>query len=223
MYFKLNGMSPTNTSGNYISRISCMQGERTSLTQSGLSVPSTQKTLIWRLVAFGNDFWWHSGHGRLNVQVSKSHKIRRERWKYSSGKRDHPVAEAATYTTHNKHTRRIPLPSAGFEAASPAIKRFQTYTLHRTATGIGHLEKRVIEFHDQSLQSLCSWKDERCSTRVCNTWQTILFRNREKKHHFGGFQASPTLPSDRSLMKIKMLERKKHWFEIGPVEFRFTG
>ena len=30
------------------------------------------------------------------------------------------------------------MPSAGFEPAIPAIKRLQTYTLDRTATGIGH-------------------------------------------------------------------------------------
>jgi len=172
---------------------------------------------IWKL------FLVALGPRSPQCSVSRSHKIRRERWKDSSGTRHQPVAEAATFTTHNKHTRRIPLPSAGFEAAIPVIKRFQTYALDRTATGIGHLEKRVVEFHDRSLESLCSWKDERCSRRVCNTWQTILFRNREKKHHFGGFQASPTLPSDRSFVKTKTLEGKKYWFEIRPVEFRFTG
>jgi hypothetical protein len=50
---------------------------------------------------------------------------------------DQLVAEAATYTTHNKHKRRISIPSRGFEPAIPAIERPQIYTLERTVTGIG--------------------------------------------------------------------------------------
>jgi hypothetical protein len=45
--------------------------------------------------------------------------------------------EAATYTTQNKHRRRKTLPSAGFEPAIPEIERSHTYSLDRTATGIG--------------------------------------------------------------------------------------
>jgi len=52
---------------------------------------------------------------------------------------DQPVVEATTYTTHNKHEGRTSMPSAGFEPAIPAVKRPQTYTLCRTATGIGRL------------------------------------------------------------------------------------
>jgi hypothetical protein len=48
-----------------------------------------------------------------------------------------PVAEASTYTTHSKHTRRTSIPSAGFEPAIPFIKRLQTYALDVTVTGIG--------------------------------------------------------------------------------------
>ena len=48
-------------------------------------------------------------------------------------------AEAATYTAHNKRKGRISVSSAGFKPAIPAIKRFQTYALDRTATGIGTL------------------------------------------------------------------------------------
>jgi len=60
-----------------------------------------------------------------------------------------------SYLHNTQQTQETkPLPSGGFEAAIPVIKRFQTYALDRTATGIGHLEKTVIEFHDQSLESL---------------------------------------------------------------------
>ena len=52
---------------------------------------------------------------------------------------DQPVAEAATYTTHNKHNGPTSVPLAGFEPAIPTIKRPQTYTLVRRATGIGQL------------------------------------------------------------------------------------
>jgi hypothetical protein len=50
---------------------------------------------------------------------------------------DELIAEAATYTTRNKQMSRIPMPSAGFEAAIATIKLPQTYTLDRTITGIG--------------------------------------------------------------------------------------
>jgi hypothetical protein len=40
---------------------------------------------------------------------------------------DQLVAEAATYTTHNKHKRRTPIPSTVFEPAIPAIEWPQTY------------------------------------------------------------------------------------------------
>jgi len=50
---------------------------------------------------------------------------------------DEHVAVAATYTTHNKHKRRTPMPSAGLESAIPAIERPQIYALDRMATGIG--------------------------------------------------------------------------------------
>jgi len=47
------------------------------------------------------------------------------------------VAEATTYTTHNKHTRRTSVPSAGLESGIPAIERLQTNALDRSGTGIG--------------------------------------------------------------------------------------
>ena len=40
-----------------------------------------------------------------------------------------PLAQAATYTTHNKHMRRISMLSLGFELAIPAIERPQTCAL----------------------------------------------------------------------------------------------
>ena len=52
---------------------------------------------------------------------------------------DQFVTEVATYTTHNTHTRRTSMPSAGFEPAIPAIEQPQTYALDGTATEIGFL------------------------------------------------------------------------------------
>jgi hypothetical protein len=47
------------------------------------------------------------------------------------------VAEAATYTTHNKQNRRTSVPSVGFEKAIQTNKQLQTYAFDRTANGIG--------------------------------------------------------------------------------------
>jgi len=49
---------------------------------------------------------------------------------------DQLVAEAASYTTHNKYNSRTSMTLAGFELAIPAVKRLQTYALKRKATGI---------------------------------------------------------------------------------------
>jgi len=40
---------------------------------------------------------------------------------------DQLVAEAATYTAHNKHHKPKSMPSAGSEPAASAIERLQTY------------------------------------------------------------------------------------------------
>jgi hypothetical protein len=48
---------------------------------------------------------------------------------------DQPVAETSTYT--GQHNRQKSMPPPGFEAATPATKRPQTYALDRAATGIG--------------------------------------------------------------------------------------
>ena len=49
---------------------------------------------------------------------------------------DQPVAEAATYPTHNKHKMNIHT-LKGFEPVIAAVEWLQNYALDRTATGIG--------------------------------------------------------------------------------------
>jgi hypothetical protein len=75
----------------------------------------------------------------LIIQISRSHTIRHiQRHPVELlCTSDQPVAEAATYTTHNQHKRRTSMPLAKFEPAISATKRPQTYALDRTATGIG--------------------------------------------------------------------------------------
>jgi hypothetical protein len=53
------------------------------------------------------------------------------------------IAEAATYTTYNKHKRHICMPSAGFKPVIPAIKWLHKYASGCTATKISSL---VIQF-----------------------------------------------------------------------------
>jgi hypothetical protein len=48
---------------------------------------------------------------------------------------DQPVVETSTYT--GQHNRQTSMPRAGFEAATPATNRPQTYALDRADTGIG--------------------------------------------------------------------------------------
>jgi hypothetical protein len=61
---------------------------------------------------------------------------------------DQPVSETSTYTgQHNINTRETSMPRAGFETATPATKRPQTYALDREATGIGScvlIEPKII-------------------------------------------------------------------------------
>ena len=51
-----------------------------------------------------------------------------------------PVAEAANYTTHSKHTRTS-MPSAGFKPTIPVIKWLQTYALYHMVAGIKVTDK----------------------------------------------------------------------------------
>ena len=81
---------------------------------------------------------------------------------------DQLVAEAGTYTTHNKHNRRTSTPSAGFEPATPAIKRPQAYALARTATGIGNdLNSFVILTKKHNKLSLWPVTLSRCVRFIC--------------------------------------------------------
>jgi hypothetical protein len=51
---------------------------------------------------------------------------------------DQPVAEATqNNTTYILNMRQTSMPWVGFEPATPATKRLQTYTLDHAATGIG--------------------------------------------------------------------------------------
>ena len=81
----------------------------------------------------------NSGLGLLIFEVPISHTISHTHPVGLLWRSDQLVAETATYTTHNKPKRRISLPSAGFEPATSASKRPQTYGLDRTDTGIGSL------------------------------------------------------------------------------------
>lgn len=52
-----------------------------------------------------------------------------------------PVAEATTYTTHNKNNKRKSMLTARFEHAVLAIKRQHTYAFDLPATHIGPWKK----------------------------------------------------------------------------------
>jgi hypothetical protein len=49
---------------------------------------------------------------------------------------DHCIAEAATYTRHDKHKRRTFMLTEGLENAIPPIEQLQTYASDCTATAI---------------------------------------------------------------------------------------
>ena len=82
--------------------------------------------------------------GCLVVEVSISHIIRHTQPIRILWTSDQLVAEAATYTTHNKRTS---MPSAGFEPAIPATQRLQTDALGRTATGTADKKRTQYKLH----------------------------------------------------------------------------
>jgi hypothetical protein len=84
------------------------------------------------------------GVGRLIVEVSRSHIIRHTQPIRILWTSDQPVAEAATYTVHNKRTS---MPSGGFETAIPATQQLQTDALDRTATGIADKKRTQYKPH----------------------------------------------------------------------------
>ena len=95
-----------------------------------------------------------SGLGPLIVDDSVSHT---DTHTHAPWTIDQPVTEAATYTTHNKHKRRMSIHSARLEPPSPAIERPYTYVLDRTATGVG-LKVHCCAQNSPSLDPLQSEK-----------------------------------------------------------------
>ena len=75
-----------------------------------------------------------SGLDHLTIEISRSYTIRHTHPVGLPRTSDQPVAQAATYTTHN---RRTCMSSTGFEGAIWASERPRNYTVDRTATEIG--------------------------------------------------------------------------------------
>ena len=67
---------------------------------------------------------------------------------------DQPIADTATYTTHNQHKEQISMPSAGFETMIPPLKRLQACALNRTATGSGLLNPYLLK---TPIDNLVAW------------------------------------------------------------------
>jgi hypothetical protein len=82
-----------------------------------------------------------SGLDRSIVEVSRSHTIRHTHTHTHTHTQlvglpcasDQPVAETATYTTHNKYKRQISMCSEEFERAVTGSERLQTCALERAA------------------------------------------------------------------------------------------
>jgi hypothetical protein len=81
------------------------------------------------------------GVGQLTFKVSRCHTTRHTHTHTHTAEllwtSDQLVAEAATYTRHNKDKTRKSVTLAGFETAIPVIERLQAYVLAGTATEIG--------------------------------------------------------------------------------------
>jgi hypothetical protein len=87
------------------------------------------------------------GGGCLIFEVSISHIIRHTQPVTILLTSDQLVAEAANYTTRNKHNKRTSMPSAGFEPAIPATQRLQTYVFDHTATGVADTKRTQYKLH----------------------------------------------------------------------------
>jgi len=89
----------------------------------------------------------NTGLGRLIVEVSRSHTIRQTSQTVGLlWTSDQPVAEGATYTTHNKHKGRTSMLSAGLEPTISAIEQLQTYVRDQAATRIGGKNMYQVRF-----------------------------------------------------------------------------
>jgi hypothetical protein len=101
--------------------------------------------------------------GRLIVEVTSSHAITHTHTHTHTHKvgllwtSDQVVADAATYTTHNKHKRQTSMTSVGFKPAIPANKWSQTYALYGTASFV------IRQWHGYTATTLLlvprSWRE----------------------------------------------------------------
>jgi hypothetical protein len=111
-----------------------------SYTKSPVVVHCKDQISISSLEIFSMALPPKPGPGRLIVEVSRTHTVAYTHSVRLLWTSDLLVTVAATYTTHDKHKGRTPMPSAGFEPAIPEIKPLQNYALVRTDSGNGSYE-----------------------------------------------------------------------------------
>jgi hypothetical protein len=114
------------------------------------------------------------GPGHLIIGVSSWHTGRHARPVELLWTNNRPVADADTYTIHNKQKRRACMFSAWFEPATPPLKRPQTYTLDGRATGIGTVLYTANHFQRKIgyLNFIKKFKWVSFSILFCTTFKT---------------------------------------------------
>ena len=134
----------------YVSFIACATVFcfHTQYTRRSLVVRKMNKVLYNIYFIFSVVQQPYSVQGPLFIEVSTSHTIRHACQLGTLLFNEHSIAEATTYTIHNKHKRRTCLSSAWFEPTIPAIKRLQISALDRAVTGIVH----CVEIWEQALR-----------------------------------------------------------------------
>ena len=125
----------------------------------------------------------NSGLGCLNFEVSRSHSLSRTSLNVWSARR----RGRYLHKTQHTHKRRTSMPSAGFVPAVLAKRRLQTYTLYRTASGIGEILLRIscsrlyrypLTFQLQSIIYVNSFNNDSLAlyyrsvslSRICKKW-----------------------------------------------------
>jgi hypothetical protein len=82
------------------------------------------------------------------------------------------ISSSQRMLLHNE--RRISMPSPGFESATPAVKRIQTYALDLTATGIG---QRNTSYKNCGSKSRITFPNTSISLQIKNVWTTEQILN----------------------------------------------
>ena len=159
---------------------------------------------LWCITQFWLWIWFFCGAvAQLGPQASSFFRFLCHIHTYPVGilrTSDQLVAEAALYTTHNKHTRQASVSSAAFEPAILAIERFQT-------CGLDHIASEVGDYVLSIYYALCIYYYVFIMSTyyIFNAHYGVAFKTKMNKHLLTNWINCTTFQSEYVALRLAVL------------------